>query len=53
MKTTILSGNIITDFVQNKMSEGYSVIKKYGSDALDICPNKKCLRTYYYTFIKN
>lgn len=53
MKKNSASDNIITPFVQNRIYEGYSVVQKNGTDVLDLCPNKKCGKSYYYTFTKN
>ena len=47
--------SIIYPFVQAKISEGYEVVKTHTGkiDKLEVCPNTKCGRSYYYTFKKD
>lgn len=44
---------VITPFVENKIKDGYTVVKEKNSniDSVGVCPNCRCVN--YYHFIKD
>lgn len=46
------SDTTITPFVQNKIKEGYSVVRQKNCDLDLLNPCPKCKSPYFYTFTK-